>query len=195
MSNWQQRYKPAAPAWAHLMLSALLWTAVGTGLALAGVCWVSRLPRVWAIVLIGGAALVGWFKAQVVLRRAAQRIAARIVARGDGRCLGGFLSWRTWLLVLAMITAGPTAAQQPRAAGRGGHALRGGRHRAAARLALALARLAAGSTDNVTGWPSAEDPVGRALPAECRSTGTGCSVQQTPVCRAAGRAWPADGCG
>ena len=36
----------------------------------------------------------------------AERNAARIIARGDGRCLGGFLSLKTWLLVVLMMTSG-----------------------------------------------------------------------------------------
>ena len=41
-----------------------------------------------------------------MLRRSAQRIIARIKSRGDGRCIGGFLSWRTWLLVALMVIGG-----------------------------------------------------------------------------------------
>ncbi len=41
-----------------------------------------------------------------MLDRAAERIANRIEARGDGRCLGGFLSPATWVLVAGMMAAG-----------------------------------------------------------------------------------------
>jgi hypothetical protein len=41
-----------------------------------------------------------------VLSRTARRAAARIARRGDGTCLGGFLSWQSWLFVLGMMAAG-----------------------------------------------------------------------------------------
>jgi hypothetical protein len=52
------------------------------------------------------AALAGALKARFVLKRAAERIVRRIQARGDGRCLGGFVSVRSWLLVAGMMGAG-----------------------------------------------------------------------------------------
>lgn len=52
------------------------------------------------------AVVLGLLKARFVLRRAARRTIQHITSRGDGRCLGGFLSWKTWLLVIAMIALG-----------------------------------------------------------------------------------------
>lgn len=37
-----------------------------------------------------------------ILRPTAVRGVRRIEERGDGRCLGGFLSWKSWLFVLGM---------------------------------------------------------------------------------------------
>jgi hypothetical protein len=36
----------------------------------------------------------------------ANRVIGRIQASGDDRCIGGFFSWKTWILVVIMITAG-----------------------------------------------------------------------------------------
>ena len=58
----------------------------------------------WWLVL--AAAVLGSAKARFVLRRSARRIIDRIRARGDGRCLGGFLSPATWAFVLAMVLLG-----------------------------------------------------------------------------------------
>jgi hypothetical protein len=52
------------------------------------------------------AIVVGAFKSRLVLDRAARRIVGRIRERGDGRCLGGFMSWGTRALVAAMMVAG-----------------------------------------------------------------------------------------
>ena len=52
------------------------------------------------------AAVLGVLKARLILDRAGHRIVDRIEARGDGRCLGGFLSLRSWALVAVMIVGG-----------------------------------------------------------------------------------------
>lgn len=83
-----------------------MWTLVGAGLATAGLVWTSSLPALWRVVAVVGAVLAGAAKARWVLARTARRIADRIVARGDGRCAGGVLSWQSWGLVAAMATAG-----------------------------------------------------------------------------------------
>jgi len=55
---------------------------------------------------VGAGLTLGVLKGRLVLERAARKAAARIAVRGDGRCLGGFLSWQTWLFVLAMMGMG-----------------------------------------------------------------------------------------
>ena len=59
-----------------------------------------------AVVLLGAGILFGLFKGRIFLSRTATRSAARIARRGDGKCLGGFLSWQSWLFVLARMGMG-----------------------------------------------------------------------------------------
>ncbi|UCD76236.1 MAG: hypothetical protein JSV91_04795, partial [Phycisphaerales bacterium] len=108
MSKTLARFKPTAPRRVQLLLAALMWTVVGAALLTFGTLWlvqsgISRWP--W---LLAGAIAAGILKAVFILGRAAARVILRIRQRGDGRCLGGFLSWRTWLLVLVMMAAGFT---------------------------------------------------------------------------------------
>jgi hypothetical protein len=99
-------YKPAAPARVHVLLAALMWTVVGAVLALVGGHWLlgARIahPVLWLIL----AAALGGLKARFVLRRTARRVVDRIRTRGDDRCIGGFVSWRTWAFIAAMATIG-----------------------------------------------------------------------------------------
>ena len=62
-------------------------------------------PRAAPLVAVGAIA-IGAVKSRLVLDRAARKIIERIRVRGDGRCLGGFLSLRTWALVVVMMVAG-----------------------------------------------------------------------------------------
>jgi hypothetical protein len=106
MRDWLNAHKPAASAQAHLLLAALLWTVVGALLLFFGVRWalagqVRHVP--WLLAL---AVAVGLLKGQFVLKRTARRTVERIRARGDGRCIGGFLSLRSWAFVALMVSIG-----------------------------------------------------------------------------------------
>ncbi len=104
--SWVERYKPAAAVRAHLLLAGLMWTVVGAVLVGFGGRWLWQLPTSAAPWLVALAVVIGAFKARFVLDRAARTIVDRIQERGDGRCLGGFLSVRSWALVAAMAACG-----------------------------------------------------------------------------------------
>jgi hypothetical protein len=106
MSGWAESHKPGAAARTHLVLAALMWTIVGGGLVFFGARWswhsdASHAPWLMAAALAAGAA-----KSRLILDRAGRRIVERILARGDGRCLGGFVSPPTWLLIVGMMALG-----------------------------------------------------------------------------------------
>jgi hypothetical protein len=102
-----QRWKPRAAGRTQLLLAGALWSVVGTLLFFFGARWtVEAFGRGPGALAIGLGAGAGLLKGRFVLDRAAGRIADRIAARGDGHCAGGFLSWRSWLLVAAMSGAG-----------------------------------------------------------------------------------------
>ena len=98
--------KPAAPALVHLLLAALTWTVVGSALVFFGVRWTlaGRFAHAW--LLIVPAVTIGLAKSHFMLDRAARRVVERIRKRGDGRCLGGFLSLQTWGFVVLMMVCG-----------------------------------------------------------------------------------------
>ncbi len=100
------RLKPSAPVRVHLFLAALIWLVVGSGLGFFGMRWVIIDGRTMLLWWLIPALVVGFLKAYFVLGKAARRMTTRIIARGDGRCLGGFLSPLTWLLVMLMMGSG-----------------------------------------------------------------------------------------
>jgi hypothetical protein len=104
--NWLDAHKPAVSARLHLLLAAIMWTGVGVLLLLFGTRWVlaGQAPLAW--IVLACAVVVGLLKAVLVLDRVARRTIARIQTRGDGRCIGGFLSLRTWTIVVLMAGAG-----------------------------------------------------------------------------------------
>lgn len=106
MTSWAESYKPAARVPTHLMLAWLMWSAVGAALAGFGIRWIWEAEAGIAPWIAAVAVAVGAVKSRLVLDRAALRIIDRIRARGDGRCLGGFLSLKTWGLVIVMMAGG-----------------------------------------------------------------------------------------
>ena len=106
MREQLETYKPTAPARVQLLLAALMWTIVGSVLALVGGYWLLGAsvahPGLWLILAI----VLGGLKARFVLLRTARRVIDRIGARGDHRCIGGFVSWRTWAFIAVMAMIG-----------------------------------------------------------------------------------------
>ena len=106
MTHWTENHKPAAAVPTHLMLAWLMWMTVGSALVGFGARWLWGAAPVMAPWLAAGAVAVGAVKSRMVLDAVARRVVNRIHARGDGRCLGGFLSPHTWGLVVLMMVAG-----------------------------------------------------------------------------------------
>lgn len=104
--DWAERWKPAARARTHLLAAAILWTVVGLGLAAAGLAWSFGSALPWSLLLAVAGVAAGVVKGRLVISKMADWNTARIIARGDGRCLGGFLAPKTWLLVAAMMASG-----------------------------------------------------------------------------------------
>lgn len=106
MPGWLQTITPAAPARLHLLTAALAWTVVGTTLMLLGIEWAGDGQPNHAAPLLGLAVTAGVLKSRFMLDRVARRIVGRIRRRGDGRCIGGFLSPRSWFFLGAMVGCG-----------------------------------------------------------------------------------------
>ncbi len=102
-----ERWKPRAAGRTQLLLAGALWTVVGSLLLGFGTFWtLEAFESRTGLLAVALGVIAGLLKGRFVLDRAAGRIADRIVSRGDGRCVGGFLSWRSWLLVALMSGTG-----------------------------------------------------------------------------------------
>ncbi len=108
-----ERWKPAASARTHLLLAASMWCTVGTLLAAAGLHWCLGTHAATAAFLVALGLVLGALKGRFVLARTARHNAGRLVARGDGRCVGGFLGWKGWLLVPLMMGLGIALRRSP----------------------------------------------------------------------------------
>lgn len=92
--------------WTQMLLAALLWTGVGSFLLFRGLSAALKLDPVVQFAICFSAALIGVGKGLKVMRPTAKKGAERIYRRGDGTCVMGFISWKTWLLVVGMAVFG-----------------------------------------------------------------------------------------
>ncbi len=100
------RLTPAASRRTHLLAASLMWTLAGLGLCTAGTIWMTDSRSRWVAPVAILAIAAGALKGRFILDRAGERIIRRIDRRGDGWCIGGFLSWRAWCLVATMMVLG-----------------------------------------------------------------------------------------
>lgn len=103
INNWFKDHTPRSSALTNLFLAALMWLAVGMFLLLRGGL---NLNGPDYLVYFIFWVTVGLLKGRLILDRAAARIRDRILERGGGRCVGGFLALKSWGLILAMILFG-----------------------------------------------------------------------------------------
>jgi hypothetical protein len=90
----------------HLLLAGLVWSTVGAWLVILGARWSWRHEPALTPWLLPVAVALGLVKSRLVMDRAGRGIVQRIRERGDGRCLGGFVSPLTWLLIAVMMGMG-----------------------------------------------------------------------------------------
>jgi hypothetical protein len=88
------------------LIAQVLWTLVGLGLSGAGLYWILQHSGVRGMLYAAPCLVVGLLKAFFVLDEVAQRTLGRIDARGASRCAFGFLSGKSWLLLVGMMAVG-----------------------------------------------------------------------------------------
>jgi hypothetical protein len=106
LTHWTESHKPAAAVSTHLMLAGSMWLIVGSVLVIFGSRWLWAGDPVHAPWVAAASVAVGFMKSLLVLDRVARKAVERIRARGDGRCIGGFLSPQSWGLVALMMVGG-----------------------------------------------------------------------------------------
>lgn len=103
MNSLTKLFKPGVPRLVHLFAAPFLWTAIGCLLIYRGWGWVGQGHRLF---FVPAALLLGTVKSLLILDATARRSINRIIRFKDGTCLGAVYSWKTWLLVLLMMTVG-----------------------------------------------------------------------------------------
>ena len=111
--SWLEARKPVAAVRVHILLATLMWTIVGLFLFVRGACNMMSLPEAvhpwWLIV----ATFIGVLKGRLIFDKTAIRVISRILSREGDRCLGGFLSLKSWGMILFMVFLGMSLRVSP----------------------------------------------------------------------------------
>ena len=97
------RFKPGISVRTHLFLAALIWSVVGFFLLINGFVLISLQNHLWYGVV---GLILGTAKTFFILDRVAQKNVKRIKEFEDKVCIGSVYSWKTWVMVAAMIALG-----------------------------------------------------------------------------------------
>jgi len=97
------RYKPGVSVRTHLFLAALIWSVVGFFLLTNGIVLISLKGHFWFAV---AGLILGTAKTFFILDRVARKNVKRIEEFENKVCIGSVYSWKTWILVAAMIVLG-----------------------------------------------------------------------------------------
>jgi hypothetical protein len=103
---WLEARKPKAPVRVHVLLATLMWTIAGLFLFMRGAGNMMSLPdgvNPWWLIF---AVFIGVLKGWLIFDKTATRIISRIESRKEDRCLGGFLSLKSWGMILLMVFLG-----------------------------------------------------------------------------------------
>ena len=103
MSGWLAKLKPGVSPRTHLFCASVLWTVIGFFLLYRGITYLAS-DQVLPLAIFG--IILGSLKSRYILNKSAVRGVERIRRFGDNTCIGAVYSWKTWLLVLAMMLLG-----------------------------------------------------------------------------------------
>ena len=97
------RLKPGASVNVHLFTAGLIWSIVGIFLMSNGYLLILLAVRRWFFI---PALVLGTVKSVYLLDRVARKNIVRILNFEDGTCIGSVYSYKSWMLVVAMIALG-----------------------------------------------------------------------------------------
>lgn len=97
---------PAVPRFWLPPIAGGMWAAVGAMLIGRAAGWIRLLPPLGALAASAGAALAAWWLARRFFLPLVDRNLERLAARPERSCVFGVFPWRSWLMVVLMVSLG-----------------------------------------------------------------------------------------
>lgn len=110
MASWLTDLKPGVSPKTHVLCAALLWTIIGLLLTQRGITYLVQEDLLLAAV---AGIILGSLKSRYILDKSAMQGVERIKQFADNTCIGAVYSWKTWVLVVAMMLFGLLVRSSP----------------------------------------------------------------------------------
>jgi hypothetical protein len=102
----RDKYRPAVTKAVLLFLAGGLWVCVGTMLLFWAVSWLLEAANVNRYVFAGAGVVLALFVHHFGFLKIADKNIARILPDNEKRCIFSFMPWKSYLIILIMITMG-----------------------------------------------------------------------------------------
>ena len=101
-----KKYKPAVPKAVLLFLAGGLWLGVGCMLVFLAASWLREAAQVNRILFAGAGILLALLIHAFGFSKIVDKNLGRILPAEEKRCVFSFMPWKSYLLILLMITLG-----------------------------------------------------------------------------------------
>lgn len=109
----RDKYRPAAPKSVRLFLAGATWIGVGIMLLSLAFSWLAVAEDVNQYAFIAVGLILGLLIHRFGFSRIADKNLARILPVDDKKCVFSFISWKSYLIIVVMITLGQILRRSP----------------------------------------------------------------------------------
>ena len=102
----RDKYKPAVTKNVLLFLAGFVWTCVGTMLLFRAFSWLSTAPNANSTVCVSAGVVLALLVHHFGFLKIVDKNLKRILPSDDKKCLFSFISWKSYLIIAAMIAMG-----------------------------------------------------------------------------------------
>ena len=100
------KYKPAVPRNVLIFMAGAVWVCVGTMLLVLAFTWLAQAPKVHRYAFLGAGFVLAMVAHHFAFLGTVDKNLARILATADKKCVFSFIPWRSYLLIMVMVTLG-----------------------------------------------------------------------------------------
>ena len=101
-----EKYKPAARKSVRLFLAGVLWIGVGSMLTCLAIAWLLHAPAGHRYLFAGSGVVLALLIHHFGFLKIVDKNLARILPGDDRQCVFSFMSWKSYVIILVMITLG-----------------------------------------------------------------------------------------
>ncbi len=99
-------FKPAVTKNVLLFLAGSVWFCVGTMLLVFAYTWLSDVPGIISFLFFGSGVIMALLVHHFGFLKIVDRNIARILPMTEKKCLFSFITWKSYLIIMVMVTLG-----------------------------------------------------------------------------------------